>query len=158
DFHLQAPVQATFGGAQDAFVARIDTTATTSDSPGHNSSYLGGSGNDFGTGIATDSQSNAYVAGETASTNFPLASSFQSALNGATDAFVSKITPSTNLAITGSASPSPVGIGNQVTYTFTVTNNGDLVSGVTFTDFLPSSPSNTFTSATTSAGSCGSAS
>jgi len=75
---LPRQCHATFGGAQDAFVARIDTTATTSDSPGHNSSYLGGSGNDFGTGIATDSQSNAYVAGETASTNFPLASSFQS--------------------------------------------------------------------------------
>ena len=52
------------------------------------STYLGGSGDDNGIGIAFDSGGNAYVTGETQSTNFPGASD---ALRGTSDAFVTKI-------------------------------------------------------------------
>jgi uncharacterized repeat protein (TIGR01451 family) len=54
------------------------------------STYLGGSGNDFGNGIAVDSSGNAYVAGQTASTDFPLASPMQ-ATNKGNNAFISKL-------------------------------------------------------------------
>jgi uncharacterized repeat protein (TIGR01451 family) len=54
------------------------------------STYLGGSGDDFGNGIAIDSTGNAYVAGQTASTDFPLASPMQAANKGS-NAFISKL-------------------------------------------------------------------
>ncbi len=56
------------------------------------STYLGGSGNDTGLGIAVDSAGNAYVTGSTDSTNFPIAGGVQGP-QGGTDAFVTKISP-----------------------------------------------------------------
>jgi len=154
-------MQSTYGGgAYDAFVARIDTTAATSTAPGHYVSYLGGGGTDIGTGIAVDLYGNSYVTGETSSaapTPFPTLSAFQGTLSGPTDAFVSKVSPLVNLALTATASPSPVGIGNPVAFTYTITNNGDFLSGVTFTDTLPITGA-TFASATSTSGSCSGAS
>lgn len=58
-----------------------------------------------------------------------------------------------DLAVTKSDSPDPVGIGNNLTYTVTVTNNGPATAtGVTLTDTLPANV--TFVSATPSQGSC----
>ncbi len=142
--HLQ-PI---LGGAVDAFVSRIDTTASSTVSLGHYSTYLGGAGNDFGTSIATDAQGNSYVAGETASGNFPKANPIQANINGPSDAFVTKLGPTLNLALTETVTPLTVGAGNNVTFTYTVTNNGDLTTGVIFTDVLPSTA--TFVSATSS--------
>jgi uncharacterized repeat protein (TIGR01451 family) len=142
----------------DAFVARIDTTATTNTAVGHFSSYMGGGGSDQGTGIAVDTAGNTYVAGETASGNFPVKNAFQGTLSGGSDAFVSKLGPTVNLGLTVTATPTPaVGVGNQVTFKFVVTNSGDLASGVTFTDSLPTSNA-TFVSASTTVGNCGGAS
>ncbi|MBI2569066.1 MAG: SBBP repeat-containing protein [Candidatus Schekmanbacteria bacterium] len=55
------------------------------------STYLGGSGGDVGYGIASDSLGNAYVTGETASTDFPTTSPSQSTKGGGVDVFVTKI-------------------------------------------------------------------
>ena len=143
-------LQTVSGGGTDAFLARIDTTSSA---PTHYISYLGGSGTDRGTGIAVDSEESAYVAGDTTSPNFPLAAPLQGTLSGASDAFVSKFGPTVNLALTAAVSPTPSGVGNSITFTYTVTNNGDLTTGITFTDTLSGSAS--LSSATSSGGSCG---
>ncbi len=57
------------------------------------STYLGGLGDERGSGIAVDAAGSAYVTGETSSLDFPTANPFQPALGGGTDAFVSKLTP-----------------------------------------------------------------
>jgi len=82
--------QTAYGGSGDAFVAKLkpDGSALVY------STYLGGSGADFGLGIALDSSGEAYVTGSTQSTNFPTAPSpgaLQTANHGVSDAFVAKV-------------------------------------------------------------------
>jgi hypothetical protein len=57
------------------------------------STYLGGSGADYGLSIAVDGAGNAYVTGQTASTDFPTKDPFQPNYGGNSDAFVSKLNP-----------------------------------------------------------------
>ena len=83
------------GGSYDAFVAKV-APANAPSSQLRYLTYLGGEGKDFGFGIAADGSGNAYVVGETTSTDFPLASALQAAWFGAGannwgDAFISKI-------------------------------------------------------------------
>lgn len=82
--------QSSYGqGASDAFVAKFARTTQNVVYV----TYLGGTGDDYGLGIAVDSDGNAYVTGSTTSTDFPLANAFQETAGGAEDAFVTKFTP-----------------------------------------------------------------
>ena len=139
----------------DAFVSRIDTTAASATAVGHFGTYLGGGGNDYGTAIATDNQGNTFVAGETASTDFPTKNPLQSGLLGGTDVFISKLTPTANVIFSPApgVSPFPVGVGTPVSFEFQLLNNGDLIQAVTVIDTLPS-PGATFNSASASPGTC----
>lgn len=83
-------IQPSFGGAGDAFVAKISPSGSAL----VYSSYLGGSGSDMGNGIAVDSSGNAYVTGNTDSTNFPTANAIQSSFIGVGNAFITKINAS----------------------------------------------------------------
>lgn len=82
-----AAFQTVYGGNGDAFVAELSSTGNTLTY----SSYLGGSGADFGQGIAVDSAGNAYVTGSTQSPDFPTVGPLQPTLAGASDAFVTKL-------------------------------------------------------------------
>jgi hypothetical protein len=57
------------------------------------STYLGGSGGEGGSGIAIDSSGNAFVAGDTSSTNFPTVNPVQPNNAGGSDAFVTELNP-----------------------------------------------------------------
>jgi beta-propeller repeat-containing protein len=100
DYPTVKAMQATHGGGRtsriDAFVTKINPAGTALTY----STYLGGSSDDNAYGIAVNSAGNAYVAGWTASTNFPVTSHIQSSLGGvSTNAFVTKLnTKGTGLA------------------------------------------------------------
>jgi hypothetical protein len=79
-----------WGCADDAFVSKIDPTKSGVASLVY-STFLGGSGNDLGAGIAVDSFGNAYVTGQTWSTDFPIKNPIQSTSAGAGDVFVTKL-------------------------------------------------------------------
>ncbi len=89
-FPLQNAEQPTFGGSTDAFVSELN--------PAGNallySTYLGGSGDDAGHGIALDASGNAYVTGTTISTDFPTKNAVQTTPGGA---FAAELGPSGNL-------------------------------------------------------------
>jgi len=81
------------GGAYDGFVARLDPT-------GHlvYSTYLGGSGSDYGLGVATNNAGDAYVTGYTSSSNFPTRNALQATYGSTVDeshgnAFVTALNP-----------------------------------------------------------------
>jgi hypothetical protein len=78
------------GGLSNAFVTVINAAGN-----GYAySTFLGGSNNDAGDGIAVDSSGNAYVTGYTGSSNFPLKLALQPTYGGgSTDAFVTKLNP-----------------------------------------------------------------
>ena len=71
------------------------------------STYLGGSSNDFASGLAVDSFGNAYLTGQTTSTDFPTTNGvFQPNFGGgAGNAFVARIVTSPKLSPTSSATP-----------------------------------------------------
>ena len=114
DFPLKGPAQVQHGGGQfDAFVARISPIKFNTNDPCPisgldysdcadllGSTFLGGSGDDYGHSVATDIAGTAYVTGQTCSGDFPLEAPLpQDAVQGKNvgsgcDAFVSKFNPS----------------------------------------------------------------
>lgn len=96
-FPMENPFQASHGGSRDAFVTKLNTSGNAL----VYSTYLGGSWEDRGFGIAVDSSGNAYVTGDTGSTDFPTANPFQGSMAGEQpgDAFVTKLNPAGNALI-----------------------------------------------------------
>lgn len=91
DFPTANPLQSSFGGVRDAFVAKFNANGSTL----VYSTFLGGSDDEFGSGVAVDGGGNAYVAGSTRSANFPVAGTpMQGTIGGGSDAFVTKLNAS----------------------------------------------------------------
>jgi hypothetical protein len=74
-------------GPRDAFVFKLSDDGQTV----RYSTYLGGSSEDIGWGIAVDGSGNAYVTGDTLSTDFPKVNAKYPNLLGPSDAFVFKL-------------------------------------------------------------------
>ena len=89
DFPTANAIQGANGGGQDAFVAKLNPSGSAL----VYSTYLGGSSDDFGVGIAEDSAGNAYATGLTTSTDFPTANAIQPAKGSGEDIFVTKLNP-----------------------------------------------------------------
>ena len=71
----------------EAFVAKLDATGSSF----VYSSYLGGVASEFSEDIVVDSAGAAYVAGSTASADFPVVNAFQATIGGLENAFIAKV-------------------------------------------------------------------
>ena len=104
-----------WNGGYDAFVARL----VLSGAPPTYSSYLGGSGDEYGYAFGLDPMGRAVVAGNTDSIDFPLTvGAVDATLGGSTDAFVSQLALLPAGATTygtstpGCAGPLPIGVNS----------------------------------------------
>ncbi|HKN83598.1 MAG TPA: SBBP repeat-containing protein, partial [Pyrinomonadaceae bacterium] len=85
--------QTSFNGVNDAFVSKLNSTGTAL----VYSTFLGGSGNDGGIGIAINAAGNAYVTGVSDSSNFPVTpGAFQTVKAAGQDAFVTELNAAGN--------------------------------------------------------------
>jgi archaellum component FlaF (FlaF/FlaG flagellin family) len=149
--HTTGAYQTTFGGgtcgtAPSTYICR-DAFVTVINSAGNAltySTYLGGSGDDLGKGLALDAGSNVYVTGSTTSTDFPTTAGVVQPTcgtdgqcnGGLSDAFVSKLNP----AASGAASlvystylgGSNTDSGNGIAFE---TSNAYVTGGTRSTDF-----------------------
>jgi hypothetical protein len=112
-------LQTSLAGTTNAFVGEIASAGTVS-----YLTYLGGSGSDAGTGIALDGADDAFVVGQTTSTNFPTASALQSTYGGSQDAFLSVISLVSTLIINGRSAGDSVSVTFSSATAFSVTVNG----------------------------------
>ncbi len=93
DFPTEGEYQTDQGG-RDVFVTKLNSSGNAL----VYSTYLGGNGYDAGNGIAVDGSGNAYITGNTNSTNFPTEGAYQT-FQGVWDVFVTKLNSSGNALV-----------------------------------------------------------
>ena len=119
-------IQTTRNGSHDAFVTKFNAAGSAL----VYSTYLGGSGGEFNPHIAVDSAGNAYLTGETGSTNFPTASALQGTFGGGTaDAFVTKISAASDTTPTPTPTPNPA---CSVAVTYSTSDTTAVIGGDMF--------------------------
>lgn len=92
NFPVKGAFQTALAGSEEAFVAKFNPAGSDL----VYATFLGGSSNDRGQGIAVDASGNAVVAGWTTSTNFPRSNAFQNTYAGNSDGFVAKLNANGN--------------------------------------------------------------
>jgi len=134
DFPTANPIQLGNDGLADAFVAEINAGGTSL----VYSTYLGGTNNDYGTGIAVDSTGDIYVAGYTFSTNFPTQIPYQSTNAGGSDIFVTELNPASATLL---FSTYLGGSSNDTLTAFALDSQGDMyLAGNTQSPNFPVTP------------------
>lgn len=126
--------QTTFGGGEDAFVAKINASGSLV-----YSTYLGGSGGEASTAIAVDQAGNGYVTGNNLNGGFPVKDALQ--INRNTDSyegFVTKFAPDGGSVV---YSTYLGGLGNDLGLGIAVDHLGSAyVAGVTASPDFPTTP------------------
>ncbi len=79
--------QAVLRGTNDAFVVRMNSALSVNQA----STYVGGTSNDQAFGMAIDTNDSIYIAGFSASANFPVKAGWQMTRRGDSDAFVARL-------------------------------------------------------------------
>jgi hypothetical protein len=122
----------TFSGSWDAFVAKLNAAGSALDY----ATFLGGSGHDYGYGIAVDGSGAAYATGSTWSSDFPTTpGAFDTTHSGYEDAFVVKLNAG------GSALAYATFLGNGPALGIAVDASGAAyVTGYTDSSYFPTTP------------------
>jgi len=118
-----------YGGGSDAFVTKFNAAGTGVTY----STFLGGSGDEHSIGIARDIKGAIYVAGYTASADYPTTpGAFHTAYSGNNDPFVTKISepPAPSVA---SVTLAPATVGSGSFSTGTITMSGPVTAATTIT-------------------------
>src|SRR5262249_30866682 len=89
DFPTLGFFQGANGGSSDAFIAKLNAAGTAL----IYATYLGGNGWDGASGVIADGAGNAYLAGNTFSTNFPTQAPVQATNAGGSEVFIAKLNP-----------------------------------------------------------------
>src|SRR5439155_228724 len=132
-------VQPGFSGVSsiigDAFVTKLNATGSAL----VYSTYLGGGDDDEGFGMAVDATGNAYVTGQTLSTNFPTtAGTVQPGFAGTIDAFMTKLNPTgSGLVYSTYLGGDSDDLGNGIAVDAT---GNAYVTGLTFSTNFPTTP------------------
>ena len=130
----QNALQDVLGGSSDAFVTVLNSTGSSLEY----STYLGGSAADDAYGLALDAAGNIYVAGSTASGNFPTLNPFQSTLRALANGFVTKLDPSQTGAASLVYSTYLGGTGSETGFGIAVdASNRAYVTGSTVSSDFP---------------------
>ena len=122
----------TYNGQQEPFITKLDTVGNIV-----YSTFVGGTNNDYGAAIDIDSSGNAYITGNTISSNLPITSdAFQPNLNGQ-DAFLLVLDATGQNIIYGSFLGGISGAGLEIGGSIVVDSAGDVyIAGITrSTDF-----------------------
>ncbi len=127
--------QRALGGGRDAFVAKLNAAGSAL----VYSTYLGGSGNDSGNALAVDALGNAYVAGDTYSTNLPVSGGVQSANAGRQDAFAAKLNAAGS-ALVWSSYLGGTGDDTATALAIDASGNAYLAGATSSTNFPTASP------------------
>jgi hypothetical protein len=88
-FPTVTPIQSMLKGTSNAFVTKLDATGSVI----RYSTYLGGTGADYGSSIGIDIYHRMYVTGAASSSDFPTSTPYQATLKGTQNAFVTALTP-----------------------------------------------------------------
>jgi uncharacterized protein (TIGR03437 family) len=136
NFPTRNPLQANAAADSDAFVVKLNIYGSDL----IYATYLGSSGADSGLAIAVDASDNAYIAGETSSTNFPrTAGCLQAALKGVQDAFVAKLNAA-GTALVYSTYLGGSGMDSAVGIAVDISGNAYVTGWTSSRDFPTASP------------------
>jgi hypothetical protein len=99
NFPTANPLRGTLDGTSDVFVSKLNAQGSAL----VYSTYLGGSGSDLGNAIAVDARGDAYLTGQTDSSDFPTVNAFQRTLKSGpppgADSFVAELNPAGNALV-----------------------------------------------------------
>ena len=131
-FPLKNAYNSTYGGGinqGDAYLTEFSNSGSLLFS-----TFLGGSGDEYGKGIAIDSNNNVYIVGSTTSSNFPMLQAINSTYGGNGDTFISEFNSSGSLLFSTYLGGSASDVANALTIN---SSNTIFITGYTSSTNFP---------------------
>jgi PKD repeat protein len=126
--------QTSMASSPDAYVVKVGPTGSRV-----YSTYLGGTGGEYGYGIAADNSGNAYVTGYTYSSNFPTTTGAYQTTYGYYDPYITKVSPTGNAWVYSTYIPG--NINSDYAYGICVNSNGEAaITGYCYSSNFPTTP------------------